>query len=384
MRSVRVVSCIAALIGACAIALSQTPSLTLIGTPPGRLDSTIISMSSDGGAFTGYTTASGGVRRGFTWTRAGGFDEWGALPSVPGGTRGLAISGDGSTVVGRRDPGTTTVEAFRYRNGTYSTLGALPAGYDQSTATGVNNNGSVIVGTIEDSSGLRGTNAMRWTATTGMQNVGRAQPNHAGANFNGLSRDGNTAIGVSFPGGVGGRAYSWTQGAGWRFLPMPDGFASAYDATTTGVSVDGTFVTGYSTPFTSGSDRYAGILWQNGLPRNLGSFGDSWDMFPSAVSDNGRVVVGGCRNVDTSIEIATIWLNGGGPINLQDYLASFGVTLPAGVRMIGAGSVSADGTVISGAVMDGFRIQGFVATIPPPVSVAPVLLAFLIAPRRRC
>lgn len=381
-RSISLVSVIAGITLLASVAVAQTPSLTLIGVPPGRLDSTITSMSSDGGAFTGYTTASGGVRRGFTWTRAGGFNEWGALPSVPQGTRGLAISGDGSTVVGRRDLG-TTIEAFRYRGGTYSTLAPLPSGYDWSTATGINNNGSVIVGTIEDSSGLRGTNAMRWTAATGTQNIGRAQPNHAGANFNGLSRDGNTAIGVSFPGGIGGRAYSWTESGGWRFLPMPDGFAPAYDATTTGVSFDGSFVTGYSAPFTSGSDRYAGILWQNGVPRDLGTFGEPWNMFPSAVSDNGSVIVGGSRNVDTSIETATIWLNGGGPLNLQDYLMSLGVTLPAGVRMIGAGSVSADGTVISGAVMNGFRLQGFIATIPTPTTLAPVLLTFLIPRRRR-
>lgn len=364
------------------VAAAQTPSLTLIGTPPGRLDSLITGMSSDGTVFAGYTQPVGG-RRGFTWTRAGGFDEWGASPNVPSETRGLAISGDGSTVVGRRDFGTQGVEAFRYRNGTYSTLGALPSGYDQSTASGVNANGSVIVGAMYDSRFVNTPGAMRWTAATGMQNIGVASPGHVGAEFTGLSRDGSTAIGISNPGFNGGRAYSWTESGGWRFLPMPDGFGAVYDARPVQANFDGSIIVGYSSNFSAPGATSAGILWQYGMPRDLGTFGQDWSMFPQAVSDNGSVIVGGARNVETRRDVAVIWLNGGGPVNFQDYLASLGVGVPSGWQIAACGSVSADGNTVSGVATDGQRLQGFIATIPTPAAFAPLAMTFLIASRRR-
>jgi len=70
-----------------------------------------------------------------------------ALGTLTGGsyTIPLAISNDGSVIVGQAQNASGNTEAFKYQNGTMTGLGFLTGGSD-SSATGVSADGSVIVG----------------------------------------------------------------------------------------------------------------------------------------------------------------------------------------------------------------------------------------------
>ena len=94
------------------------------------------------------------------------------LGFLPGANRSDAtgVNADGTVVVGGSSPVLITAggQAFRWVNGTMTGLGFLPGG-NESFATGVNADGTVVVGLARDASGA--FQASRWTAETRMQSV---------------------------------------------------------------------------------------------------------------------------------------------------------------------------------------------------------------------
>lgn len=375
-------SCIAALTGACAIAFSQTPSLTLIAPPSGRLDTFASAMSSDGRFVTGYTAPSGGGTYGFTWSRPGGLVEWGSTPGVPFPTQPTAISEDGRIVAGTHEfvqSGQRVAEGFRYANGTYQSLGAPPSPFNRVFARGMSGDGAIAVGYMDNIQASPST-AMRWTSTGGLQIVGRARPTDFAAGFTGISCDGSTAFGYSAPGFDGGDAYTWTESGGWRLLPVPSGVGSQHDARPNRSNANGSIVVGYVQPV--GLDSLA-VVWNNGVPMTLGGLGARNNMAALAVSDNGLVIGGNGRLAGTYT--ATIWLNGNADaVIFQDYLSSLGVATPTGWRLTSIDSVSADGMTILGTALSGARSQAFIATIPAPAGLSVLLCcATVLSTRRR-
>lgn len=101
------------------------------------------------------------------WTQGGG---WVGLGTFAGGTQSTAnaISRDGSTIVGFSNDSSVTRSVFRWtHSGGMENLGSI-AGGNYSTPNAVNADGSVIVG--EANTTTNGMNvAMRWTRTGGMQ-----------------------------------------------------------------------------------------------------------------------------------------------------------------------------------------------------------------------
>lgn len=304
--------------GMSGVCLGQIPSLTLIGAPQGRIHTLANAVSADGSTTVGFTQASGGVDRGFSWTRSSGINEWGALPSVPNYTLARAVTANGSAVFGERQPAPLTspndLEAFRYSNGVYQNLGTLP-NFNRVAAYGASGDGQVAVGLIASNS-LHQSGAMRWTPSGGVQNIGLPHATDPGGWFTGISRDGVTAFGQSASSAFGGfEPYTWTQAGGWRQLPVPAGTPSGRDAIPYGANFDGSIIVGTVNPF---SEKASAVRWAAGGVSVLGSYGAEWDMGANAVSDDGTVIVGGGDNGRTNERIATIWLNNGGPINLQD------------------------------------------------------------------
>lgn len=359
------------------LATAQTPSLTLLGLPPGRVESYGTAISADGQVLTGFTVnpTIDNTYRGFSWTASTGLDEWGSRSSVPANTQPTCITADGSAVFGMRQPAPTTspndLEAFRYSNGTYQSLGSLPR-YNRVATYGASGDGQVAVGLIA-STGLSISGGMRWTPSGGIEHIALPHPNDAGGWFTGISRDGITAIGTSASSVTGNfEGYTWTQAAGWRPLPVPSGIHGAYDCSPNGVNGDGSLVVGTITP---AADDTKAVLWRNGVPTDLGTVGEYWSMGANAVSDNGRVVAGFARDTLVDRRYAMVWLDGSGPINLQDYLATLGVNVPAGVRLAFCQSISADGRTIVGSASVNGSYQAFVATIPSPATIAVTLAA---------
>ncbi len=134
----------------------------------GDFSSTAFDVSSDGSVVVGQSSsgAMGGGNEAFRWTEAGGMVGLGDLPGGNSWSFARAVNSDGSVVVGASGSSLGD-EAFRWTaSGGMVGLGVL-TGYDHSWAADVSGDGSVVVGAVqnEDTDAL---NAFRWTEATGM------------------------------------------------------------------------------------------------------------------------------------------------------------------------------------------------------------------------
>jgi probable HAF family extracellular repeat protein len=182
-------------------------------------------------------------------------------------------------------------------------LGDLPGSSFNSYPTGVSADGNVVVGYSYSASGIE---AFRWTAATGLVGLGDLP----GGSFNSysisVSADGNTVVGGSLS-ASGYEAFRWTAATGMVGLgDLPGG---SFDSYPTAVSADGSTVVGGS----STAAGYRGFIWDpvNGM-RDLAQVLEfdqgltsvhGWQLFePEAISDDGRVIVGGGINPDGVFE----------------------------------------------------------------------------------
>jgi hypothetical protein len=69
---------------------------------------------------------------------------------------------------------------------------------------------------------------------------------------------------------------------------------------------------------------------------------------------------------------------------LSDYLAFHGVQVPAGINLITATAVSADGMTFAGYTgLPGAGLQGWVATVPGPGVLCAFFIGYVASSRRR-
>lgn len=148
----------------------------------------------------------------------------------------LAISEDGSTVVGRTSDFQT---AWRWQvGGGLTDFGPAPDGYFLGSATDVSSSGDVVVGAMSD--GMN-TVSWRWTSVTGAQQVPGLTSQSPRISSNSLVISGDT------PGGFGTVPARWSAATG--VVPIPDlsglpagrtGFITA----AAGLTADGSMVVG--------------------------------------------------------------------------------------------------------------------------------------------
>jgi probable HAF family extracellular repeat protein len=135
-------------------------------------------VSGNGGTAVGDSDFPSGPRRAFLWTQANGFQSLGSINGAP--SVATAITDDASVVVGQAYLGSGNSAAFRWTQaGGLVSLGALSGdGDDDAAATGVSDNGKIVVGvsaarplTLGNLSYDWGTDThgFRWTQQTGMQ-----------------------------------------------------------------------------------------------------------------------------------------------------------------------------------------------------------------------
>jgi uncharacterized membrane protein len=154
----------------------------------------------DPNAFSGFRNGA------FRWTAAGGFQSLGALE--PGFfSVATDVSADGSTVVGQGgiqivvgNSSTNGSRAFRWTSATGMVAIGPMAGHTHAIATGVSDNGQVVVGI--SSQGILGYSlvggngtgtAFRWTQAGGIQDLRQLLVN-AGLNLTGVTLVAATAI----------------------------------------------------------------------------------------------------------------------------------------------------------------------------------------------
>ncbi len=277
----------------------------------------------------------------------------GTIAAVPANASGggTNISRDGATVVGRLDNGFfTPFHAFRWTEGAgivdLGTLDPPNNATRSSFATDVGDNGSVIVGHSQTSTGA--THAFRWTAGGGMVDLGTGLGPAGNSAAFGVSGDGSIVVGQSdFPPTPGlftntRQAFRWTQAGGFQTLGTINGIPNSIALA---VTADGSTIVGRairSIPSGASSiSRSRAFRWtEAGGMVDLGVLPGDEHSSAVAVSDDGTIVVGisstalidnngvgqGLRH-DEKNSRAFYWTQAGGIKNLTQLLADAGVDM---------------------------------------------------------
>jgi probable HAF family extracellular repeat protein len=329
-----------AMLAGCAAARAQT--ITSIGVLPGGAWSSALAVSG-GGVVAGRAGIAGADGRAIRWTAQGGLEDLDTLPGTHY-SEGVAISGDGSIIVG--DCQTQTgFSALRWVLSAMEDLGTLP-GDTRASASGISADGTVIVG----GSGAR---AFRLTASAGMQDLGFL-PGGNYAIASAVSADGSTSVGTaSTSDGV-------YHACRWSGDPMEDlGVLSGWvESRAFGVSADGAVVVG--TCYDNGLER--AFRWTAAGMQDLGVLPGAVYSGAYCVSGDGGTVVGYSEAAGASAR-ATMWTSATGLVDLNTYFATRGVSL-AGWTLNRANSVNDDGTVIVGVGLLNGQSRGWIVALP--------------------
>lgn len=263
---------------------------------------------------------------------------------ISGGTVS-ELSADGRVAVGEA---ARTYEAFRWTAETgLVKLGRgvwIPLRHRSGTPS-VSADGRTVAFTILSDDGQSST-AGRWTAETGWQPL-RPLPADAGlidgedSTVFGLSRDGQVPVGLYWrPGQAGGTAHAmaWTAAGGMVDLGS-SGFSSRADA----ANADGSVIVGWDEHPQFGNRRAA--VWVNGVKTVLED--SDWPSEASAVSADGRTIVGQGPDLDTFQVVAMMWRReGSGWVRQKLGVIASPRALAGGTAY--ATGVSDDGSIVVG------------------------------------
>jgi probable HAF family extracellular repeat protein len=309
-----------------------------------------LAVSDDGSTVVGMAASPNGSEA-FRWTTAGGMVGLGMLTGSI--SRANGVSADGSVVVGQSSSG-TGVEAFRWTSaGGMVGLGDLPGGSFASFANDVSSDGSTVVGS---GSGLFATLAFRWTSATGMTSLrSNTIPGVSDCDAHSTSADGSTIVGTDTSNEYF-EAFRWTAQTGIVGI----GIASDVVA----IAGDGSAI---ATNHGSEAVRWTeadGMVGLGDLPS--GNYGSQ----ALDTSLDGGVIVG-WGTVSSSMggtypyHRAFIWDSSDGMRMLEDVLTSMGLDM-TGWILDEAHGVSADGRTIVGWGTNPLGdTEGWIATLPP-------------------
>jgi probable HAF family extracellular repeat protein len=328
----------------------------------GSFQSTAQGISADGLTVVGQGQGATSANVAVTWTAATGIK---ALYSTT--TSGVAnkAGANGNVVVGRDD--SFGARAYRY-GGSLGFVGGLnPAGSppNQGRSWSISNDGATVVGSVASPASTAGEQAFRYTSAGGLVPMGfLGSINNNGVSHLSEARDvsGNGSVIVGFSSSaVGQSAFRWTAATGMTDLGRLSGDTSNYVASA--VSTDGNVIVGYSL------DR-GGFAWtQVGGLKALSGFTTAAKALD--VNADGSVIVGSDKVPTNGNTLAVYWRNGV-EFTLKDYLIAQGNTTVAGWDLRVINGISDDGLTVVGTGIDpaGFT-EGFVASIsavPEPSS----------------
>ena len=332
-------------VGLMPLTVAQTASFQALGQMPGVMRGAgtfANAVSSDGSTIVGYAWVcpnggtncnSSGKTEAFRWTLTGKFQLLGDLGSDVG-SMGLAVSANGSVVVGNAPMGTNSFGAFRWT----AAKGEIALPVAMQFGNAVTSDGNMVAGGDEwwNTKGQAGkfgpfagnpdqTQAFGLTGTI-------AAPIAVGAALKGSDNNG-----VTF------HAFSWTPAGGLQDLGLTTGTQSI----ATAISADGTVVVGEATD--------AGGFWRafrwtatTGIV-DLGTLGGP-ESAAYALNKDGSVIVGTSLTSSTSdSNDAFIWTAAGGMQSLRSLLDANGVHgADNWVQVTSAAGISSNGMVITG------------------------------------
>lgn len=315
-----------------------------------NIEGSVTALSANGQAAAGMTLDNFET---FRWTARGGLvrlgrSTWDTLGHMSGTPR---ISANGQVVSATilSDDGTFST-AGRWTPSTgWSTLAPLPANGgvvdgETSSAFGLSGDGQVVTGLFWLASGS-GAHAMRWSAASGMGDLG-AQGRSSRAD--GASQDGRVLAGWDEHPSYGNRrATVWVQGVR-TVLEDSDWPSEASAVTPDGGTVVG--LSGNPSDFQTYATRWHwnGSAWDKTLLGVINKRGATGYAFATGISADGSVVVGGNRPDGMSPkQIGFIWTASGGFQDVSEVLKAAGVRLNPLQPVIGVGAISADGSTLA-------------------------------------
>jgi probable HAF family extracellular repeat protein len=279
----------------------------------------------------------------YRWTAAGGFQDLG--PGDPFSSA-IGISSDGSTIVsghigtdGFASPAlwnsSGVVDLGHPFNGCTSLDNSWGSGY------GVNENGKVAVGLAWNCSGAEG---FVWTAQRGNDTLGHPAGNHS-SRASAISANGQTIVGFWEDPTGPRRPVRWMNGKHDLFL----GATTLGEATA--VTSDGTTIVGqdYGTLTYAQAFLYSdkkGVLLLGTLAHT-----PTDQSFANGISDQGKVIGWSGDPFGHGIE-AFLWSPSVGMKRVASVLQQLGASIPAGMTLTTADSISADGSTIVGQYVD--------------------------------
>jgi len=279
----------------------------------------------------------------FLWTAAGGFQDLGVGDSF---SASIGISQDGSTVVaGHVGPDNVTSPALWNASGVvdlgHPTDGCSSLDNSWGSGYGVNADGSLVVGIAWNCNSAEG---FAWTSELGNVSLGHPAGSHS-SRASAVSANAHTIVGFWEDPTGPRRPVRWVGGKDDLFLGTAS-FGEASAVTSDGTQIVGQLynVTGYGVAFLY-SDKGGRVM--------LGTITHSPQdqSFPNGISDSGRVVGWSGDPFGHGIE-AFIWSSSTGTKSLASVLTKNGATIPAGVTLTTAESISADGSTIVGQYVD--------------------------------
>ncbi len=329
----RTVFAVVAVAGLATTAAAGPGSLVSIGDlPGGAVSSEAFGVSPDGQIVVGTSAVSPTIGHAVAWTRDGGLVDLGlksggtlraaysvtnngqfsgettvpqaargsiaapAITLLPGsvsggffGSAGLAISADGTRVVGSRELSGFVIESCFWDGTSVQSIGNLASDPFLSLAQGVSADGAVIVGQSDTDAGYA---AYRWTSGSGaVQLPSLPDAPTENTNANGVSRDGLVIVGSGANENGSTRAVKWVEGQ-VELLPGQTGFGDAL-----ATNLDGSVIVGRAV---AGGPTAVAVIWDANGFRTLtaaltakGVDVTGWTLKSAAsVSDDGKTIVG--------------------------------------------------------------------------------------------
>lgn len=307
--------------------------------------------------------AFSGASKDGVWHAAGGFSAnqswiWSvgtgaiAVPTL-GNSATVGITADGLTLGGTWKKPNGDTEAGLLTGGVTTFLGNLGAqsGTSVTSFYAMNDDATAVVGLAWITAGQ--AHAFKWTPGNGMQDLGAFNANRS-SRANGVSDDGSVVVGWDEH-STGFRRPAYWVGA-TEFL-IADAPGEAW-----GTNADGSVIVGILEDELFRWDAVNGAVKLGKLPGSVG--GD--DAQGMSVSDDGDTIVGFNGNAFFGTPFrAFVWRPGAGMVVLEDLLVALGAANAAGANLTFANTVSADGRTISGATgAFPVPVNGFVATLP--------------------
>jgi probable HAF family extracellular repeat protein len=308
----------------------QSHYFTALGDLPGGADISVASgVSADGSVVIGYSNSAAGEEA-FRWTRCGGMVGLG-FPQA------LATSDDGSAVAGFRCIVDGTEPVLWTQNGKPQGLGNV-AGCNYGMVRGINQDGSMIVGSCTSRSGSEV--AFCWTPTNGMARLEPFPNGIVGAEAYAVSDDGEVVVGTVEHEHRRSTAFRWTSQSGLVDLGNLPGDA---ESLAHAVSADGLVVVGVSLL----SNKAFRWTRETGMV-DLGTLPGGGRSCAFGVNANGSIIVG--QSDGNFGAEAFVWDADHGMRNLRDLLLRESQTAECLHRwkLRLAMAVSRDGSIIVG------------------------------------